>query len=135
MTVLPGELCTCVCHDPDMEVHHCMPCCAQCPHCGANIHFHAIEEHETRCKEVREKHGLPLNQYDFLGMLLNDIDAEITRRREEPPPNEIIAEEDRAVLEELGEIIDRGTRREAEEKPSVKFLRECQERERKLGVK
>ena len=83
MCGLPGERCTCICHEPGMTVFHCMPCCGQCPHCGDNISFHALDEHTERCKKEREELGLPLNAYDFLEMLPEQILEEIKKEREE----------------------------------------------------
>lgn len=136
MTCDPFEICTCSCHDDDMEVYHVMACCYQCPHCGLNINRGYIEEHETRCYQEHLDAGLPVNQHNIFNGLtdLTSINDPV-----KPPPNpktihdEIREEIDREVLKELQECIDAANRREIEERPAVKFLRECQERERKLG--
>ncbi len=132
MTCDPFEICTCSCHDDGMEVYHVMACCYQCPHCGLNINRGYVEEHEKRCRQERLAAGLPLNQHNILDSL--SLGGGV-----KPPPNpktihdEIREEIDREVLEELERCIEEARRREIENSPAVKFLRECQERERKLG--
>lgn len=108
MSALSFEICTCTCHDyPDGTVMHCMPCCSLCLHCGQNIRRGWETEHEERCIEEREKLGLPLNLYTF---------GELT------------------TLEELvGRTFQKQMQDDRENSPAVQFLRECEERERKLG--
>lgn len=96
--------CHCSCHNSDMEVYHCMPCCHQCPHCGKNIVTHAYDQHVEECRNERIAMGLPLDQYNILNDL-TQLEALMKQKQEE----------------------------QKEESPAVKLLREFQERERKLG--
>ncbi len=136
MTYEVFEICTCMCHQhPEGTVKHVMACCYQCPHCGANIKREFIDEHEKRCSQERLAAGLPLNQYNIFNSL---TDLPSINDPVKPPPNpktihdEIREEIDREVLEELERCINEARRREIEESPAVKFLRECQEREERL---
>ncbi len=132
MTYGKFEICTCMCHQyPEGTVKHVMACCFQCPHCGANIKREFFNEHERRCKQEHLDAGLPINQYNVLtnlGEALNDV----FKKKPKTIHDEIREEIDREVLKELQECIDEAKRREIEDSPAVKFLRECQEREKRL---
>jgi len=78
------EECTCICHHEE-GVYHCMPCCHQCRHCGANIQICFIGEHEKRCAEERMELGLPLDHYGFPGLadfVMKQIDEQIVESPE-----------------------------------------------------
>lgn len=57
MSMVKGEICTCSCHTTE-GVRHCMPCCAQCPHCHMNIVTFMYDAHVEACeaelKKIRE---------------------------------------------------------------------------------
>lgn len=44
------EECSCICHNESVILHHCAPCCYQCPSCGKNIVPLFWEEHSAKCK-------------------------------------------------------------------------------------
>ncbi len=133
MTCDPFEICTCSCHDDGMEVYHVMACCYQCPHCGLNINRGYVEEHEKRCYQEHLDAGLPVNQHNILNNLGQAMNEVFKKTKPKTIHDEIREEVDREVLDELQKCIDEARRREIEDSPAVKFLRECQERERKLG--
>lgn len=49
-----GWECACSCHDVEQiegfRANHPMPCCVQCPYCGANVRIGAMEIH------IRDQH-------------------------------------------------------------------------------
>lgn len=127
MSYYDFDECHCDCHNPDMQVYHCMPCCNQCRHCGKNIKTYAIAEHEKKCAEEREALGLPLDEHNILSVA-EEIDLEVLRDLKKAAGGLSMSERvsrdiERQAVEEMTK----------EESPAVKLLRECQERERKLG--
>lgn len=126
MTYEPHEVCNCNCHTME-GAHHVMACCHQCPHCGANITRGYEDEHEQRCEQERLSMDLPLNLYNsFVYMEIPSI----TVPRRADYHEQIQRDIDQEVLKEMWECIEKAER---EKSPAVQFLRECQERERKLG--
>lgn len=137
MSYEPHEICHCNCHAME-GVYHVMACCHQCPHCGANIARGFEVEHGKRCEQEHLDAGLPVNQY-VMGVLNGDTFNGLPFRLPFSSPafkgmSERVADDlDREILKDLEEMIRKGTTKRQEESPAVKFLRECQERERKLG--
>jgi len=44
-----SEVCKCPCHEEGQHIMHIAACCQQCKHCGVNIMFWAIANHEAQC--------------------------------------------------------------------------------------
>lgn len=51
----PAHLCACECHEPDVQMMHCMPCCSGCD-CGALIKDECWGEHMKTCKPTKNRH-------------------------------------------------------------------------------
>lgn len=43
-------ICRCPCHNSEVRMLHCFPCCHVCEHCRQRIVSSAYEEHVAVCK-------------------------------------------------------------------------------------
>lgn len=50
---MTGESCDCPCHDKNVSMRHCMPCCSTCQHCKKRIRHSYHARHEEICFQKR----------------------------------------------------------------------------------
>lgn len=46
-----NPICHCQCHDPNLNMMHCMPCCDTCTICRLKIINGHMTQHNEECKE------------------------------------------------------------------------------------